>query len=424
MEFFWVGDSAGISVCRLYAACDVLQLEVGAEGQLFGLSYQEACVVANPEECWNEKRRLFLTGFRTQVHGGTAALATQSGEVPCLFEKQLELCHRLQRLQMPGVENCDICRFASKEYLSERLPLASSFPSGTHLSATCHPDLYHSFVGSTARASGLELTCVNGNWVEEGGTLSMIKLGCQIGLQVTATQPSSYMDYDRSSRGEEWFEAHYGKTLRSWDGLCLAPDHWAGAGQRIRKSVLSLALESRCSPGEAAEANAARLQTERLEILHGVNVEANQDVPHLVSFVHLAWGRIGHAQLQAGKRRELWDSSTQEPCLAQVGTSVSFWNKKAGRFLMASGSSLRGSEMRSQLEWAGLEDSVSFFVVAAGKEEVALYNLQSPRFLQITSKGLQLSDKMNWEHVSHTNRTAAFKAFGSCSASFNLQGLF
>ncbi|CAE7945413.1 unnamed protein product, partial [Symbiodinium necroappetens] len=172
---------------------------------------------------------------------------------------------------MPGVENCDICRFASKEYLSERLPLASSFPSGTHLSATCHPDLYHSFVGSTARASGLELTCVNGNWVEEGGTLSMIKLGCQIGLQVTATEPSSYMDYDRSSRGEEWFEAHYGKTLRSWDGLCLAPDHWAG---------------------EAAEANAARLQTERLEILHGVNVEANQDVPHLVSFVHLAWGRI------------------------------------------------------------------------------------------------------------------------------------
>jgi len=91
---------------------------------------------------------------------------------------------------------------------------------------------------------------------------------------------------------------------------------------------------------------------------------------------------------------------------------VSFWNKQAGRFLQVSSSSLTGSASRQQLDWAGLEDEISFFVVAAG-DGVALYNAKTHRFLQITDQGIGLSEPMNWEHVSKLNLTSSFKAFGS-----------
>ena len=348
MEFFWVGEYAGISLCRLYLTCNSLQVEVGAEGQLFGLSFQEACAIANPEECWDEKRRLFLTGFQTSVLGGRAEL--QSGEVPCLFEEQLKQCHRLKRLQVPGVESCDTCRFAPSTYRSVRQPLRPSFPAGTALRVSCHPDLYHTF-HHEVQISGMSMTCVNGYWITE--------LNCQIGVQVTARKPSSFLEYSRAQRGEEWFEAHYGKTVRSWDGKCLAPDHWAG---------------------EAAEAI---------------------DVPLQVSFAALPWGRVGHAQLM-------------------VGSTISLWNMQATRFLSANlAGSVFGSHSRQQLDWAGLEDEISFLLVAAGHGKVGLYNQASRRFLQVSDRQLKLSDSVNWEHLAQMDDSVVFKAVGSHSALLN-----
>ncbi|CAE7892708.1 unnamed protein product [Symbiodinium sp. KB8] len=356
LEFFWVGEYAGISLCRLYLTCNSLQVEVGAEGQLFGLSFQEACAISNPEECWDEKRRLFLTGFQTSVLGGHADL--QSGEVPCLFEEQLKQCHRLKRLQVPGVESCDTCRFAKSTYRSERQPLRPSFPAGTALRVSCHPDLYHTF-HHEVQISGMSMTCVNGYWITEFGGMSMMDLNCQIGVQITAREPSSFLDYSRAQRGEEWFEAHYGKTLRSWDGKCLAPDHWAG---------------------EAAEAI---------------------DVPLEVSFAALPWGRVGHAQLEPG-------------------STISLWNMQATRFLSGNvAGSVFGSPSRQQLDWAGLEDEISFLVVAAGHGKVGLYNQPSRRFLQVSDRQLKLSDSVNWEHLAQMDDSVVFKSVGSHSALLN-----
>ena len=118
-------------------------------------------------------------------------------------------------------------------------------------------------------------------------------------------------------------------------------------------------------------------------------------MPLWVSFATLPWGQTGHAQLK-------------------VGSTVCFWNQAASRFLSSSGSGVRGSAWRQRLAWAGLEDEISFFVVAGGGPgEVALYNLKSRRFLQVSGQQLQLSGEVNWEHLARMDASVVFKAVGS-----------
>jgi hypothetical protein len=88
-HFYVQGELSGLVLCRLYETCDAPILEHGAESFVYGVFYDTMCAVANPRKCWGlEKRRQFLTGYRTKVQPGQDKV-TFSGAVPCAFQSVL-----------------------------------------------------------------------------------------------------------------------------------------------------------------------------------------------------------------------------------------------------------------------------------------------------------------------------------------------
>eukprot|EP00930_Biecheleria_cincta_P021688 TRINITY_DN15999_c0_g1_i1.p1 TRINITY_DN15999_c0_g1~~TRINITY_DN15999_c0_g1_i1.p1 ORF type:complete len:3926 (-),score=687.33 TRINITY_DN15999_c0_g1_i1:334-12111(-) len=216
--FYWFGEQIGEMSCRLFASCDNMVLEHQVEGQLFGLTFAQACAVANPEECWvAEKRRQFVSGYRSAVAPGV--VGGSSSSEACLFEDALRACDSFRVAGILGIEECGLCLYKTS-MVSFRLSLLTEFGSGMQLSLSCHPDNWRGMArGRNKPLAKSLLTCIDGSWVDEGGEASMSGFTCEAGVQVTSKEiGQSLLPMQDRGKQDQWWQHHFGLVLKKWDG--------------------------------------------------------------------------------------------------------------------------------------------------------------------------------------------------------------
>jgi hypothetical protein len=213
VQFYWSGELTGIEVCRFYSSCDQLSLEHFSDGVLYGLTLRPVCAIANPEECWAaEKRRAFLTGYRTRAQPGTEDMSDE----PCLFEQALRACDSLLASGLgTGIGECGKCQYKTSQSISRRLPLPGAFPSASQIVVSCNTDQWRGISRDTGElASGKLLTCVDGRWKDEGGRNSMMHFTCETGVQITDNQESSLLLAQGARKESGWWEKRFGKVIK------------------------------------------------------------------------------------------------------------------------------------------------------------------------------------------------------------------
>jgi len=223
VRYYWSGELTGIEVCRFYSNCEHLSVEHFSDGVLYALSFEPVCAIANPEQCWAmEKRRAFLSGYKSRVLPG----AGWSDEA-CLFEPALRACDRLRASRLgSGIGECGRCQYKSSHLISGRLPLPSAFLCASQIVVSCNPDRWRGLSRENGQPlRGKLLTCVDGRWKDEGGMNSMVQFTCESGVRITDNAKTSLLLAQGAGKEVSWWEGHFGKVIKNFDGTCLAPDH-------------------------------------------------------------------------------------------------------------------------------------------------------------------------------------------------------
>merc|ERR1719424_1235903 len=80
------------------------------------------------------------------------------------------------------------------------------------------------------------MVCVSGQWREMDGNANILSsFKCELGVRVTSKETASLQQAARADSVPAWFESHFSKVIKSWDGLCLASLH--GASDWVARQV-------------------------------------------------------------------------------------------------------------------------------------------------------------------------------------------
>eukprot|EP00930_Biecheleria_cincta_P067071 TRINITY_DN5344_c0_g2_i1.p1 TRINITY_DN5344_c0_g2~~TRINITY_DN5344_c0_g2_i1.p1 ORF type:complete len:5220 (+),score=634.47 TRINITY_DN5344_c0_g2_i1:1608-17267(+) len=221
-RFYWVGVVNTVEVCRLYEACDAVQLEHSSNGQLYGWVGDLACAIANPGQCMlMEKRREILTGWRSEAINSDA-------NQPCLFQETIFACEKVRLEMVSDIQQCAMCLFknnTNKMSISSRRPLPDAFPSSSQLLVSCHKDYWRGMErAGTSLVPHVRLSCVDGRWIHEGAT-PLALFTCEAGVRVTATSKDSLLQKQRSQKESEWWLGKHLNQIQTWDARCLISEN-------------------------------------------------------------------------------------------------------------------------------------------------------------------------------------------------------
>eukprot|EP00439_Symbiodinium_sp_Y106_P059911 s456_g8.t2 len=216
-------------VCRLYSGCGNLVQEVNSQGELYGVSTAEACLVADawlhkdPEACRAHKREKWLAGEMDPV-----------GD--CLFEDLLSQCDTSLIHGGHGISECGSCTHMSETAkvvgLSKlKRPLPESFTAGSMLSVSCGTRFAGLNRFGNEPLSEQQIVCQDGSWVDPHGGPGLLALQCVACTRATPRAGSSLRDFMAASQqdpgfqhGERWWLQHHPVEIRSWNNLCLSSE--------------------------------------------------------------------------------------------------------------------------------------------------------------------------------------------------------
>ncbi|CAE7213892.1 unnamed protein product [Symbiodinium sp. CCMP2592] len=159
--------------CTLLERCDYIQqVDVQLTGELYGIPLKgDFCLIANPEQCWQQINR------------------------PELLESDTFECWQLPTLP---VHQCS--EYATKGI--QKVPLPSEFPSASQIAVGCNSTsrmfgrLEESLKWEGPRPTTI-FTCVSGQWVGElGSWQSLGNLSCQQCIQVGTPSLGNFSNFD------------------------------------------------------------------------------------------------------------------------------------------------------------------------------------------------------------------------------------
>ena len=175
-KFFVQAETNEGASCMLFSDCQQMtRVSSGAQARAFAISRpgsEQLCHLANPEMCNAiTRRRARLTGMD---HG--------FGE--CVHQKLVDQCEYNLLMGDKDIEKCFPCTYMVASSQPQKVAMPKELPHGARLTVSCLKGPYKAV---NARGADGSLTCVDGEWRDNTGSLGLSNIQCAGCVQVLSS---------------------------------------------------------------------------------------------------------------------------------------------------------------------------------------------------------------------------------------------